>query len=550
MRGMIVNATLIRMDQANIHLRFGNDWLSEKVKAGECPISRFSLKGLMKSDNLPIKRSEEQHWGTVPVLIRIGSDDASLVQIPRVNKRMVSTRVDILSIISRLRFFDSFTADQKRQMVSDDAHFRVYNPGELLIRQGSSDQSLFIILAGRVAVTEASGGTVLAVLRAGDIFGEMAFLTDTRRTANVAARDSVIALKLDKLMFEQLNPEIREKFKDKIIEKLVARLNMGNKELSRLNAAVNKGFSESSESNTAPVGPPFRSSQAPDFVSGRELIRKIISNTASLPAMPEVMLKVQQLINHPGTGPAQLAKIIETDPAMVTGILKVANSAYYGFRGKVATIQHASALFGTRRLAELITTISAGGVLGKAMDGYGLAAGDLWRHSIAVACTAGEIAVELGSDTPDSAYMAGLLHDMGKIILDPFVRERKVLFDHYHATHPEKTIQETEHDILGFDHAMIASLLCEKWSLPRSIGFGIKNHHQPSSAGEHQLSHIVYMADYINIQADRGGLGNAFNQALDDTTRSMVPLDPDTLRTVAERARQYTHSLTERLIQP
>lgn len=58
------------------------------------------------------------------------------------------------------------------------------------------------------------------------------------------------------------------------------------------------------------------------------------------------------------------------------------------------------------------------------------------------------------------------------------------------------------------------------------------------------------MADYINIQADRGGLGNAFNQALDDTTRSMVPLDPDTLRTVAERARQYTHSLTERLIQP
>jgi HD-like signal output (HDOD) protein len=141
--------------------------------------------------------------------------------------------------------------------------------------------------------------------------------------------------------------------------------------------------------------------------------------------MPEVMLKVQQLIKHPGTSPAQLARIIETDPAMVTGILKVANSAYYGFRGKVATIQHASSLFGTRRLAELITAMSAGGVLGKAMVGYGLKAGDMWRHSIAVACTAGEIASASSAETFDSAYMAGLLHDVGKIILDPLFMSEK-----------------------------------------------------------------------------------------------------------------------------
>lgn len=461
---------------------------------------------------------------------------------------MVSTHIEILSIISRLSFFNLFTTDEKRQIVSDDAHFRVYHPGELLIRQGSSDQSLFIILTGTVAVTEASGGTVLAVLTAGDIFGEMAFLTDTRRTANVAARESVIALKLDKVMFEQLSPEIREKFKDKIIEKLVVRMDAANKELTRLNAAVNSGFSESSEIDGAPAGPLFNASQEAAFVSGRELIRTIISNTTSLPAMPEVMIKVQKMIKHPGTSPAQLAKIVETDPAMVSGILKVANSAYYGFRGKVSTIRHASALFGTRRLAELITTMSAGGVLGRAMDGYGLKAGDLWRHSIAVACTAGEIASEIGADKLESAYMAGLLHDMGKIILDPFVRERKVLFDHYFSTHPEKTVQDAERDILGFDHAVIAAILCEKWSLPRSISFGIRHHHQPSSAGDHQLSHIVHLADHISIQADMGGLGSACVQALDETTRAMVPLDPERLIAAAEKARQYMQSLTGRLV--
>ncbi|MBC2713215.1 MAG: HDOD domain-containing protein [Desulfosarcina sp.] len=463
---------------------------------------------------------------------------------------MVSTHVEILPIINRIGFFNSFTADEKRQMVSDDAHFRVYKPGEMLIRQGSSDQSLFIIFTGTVNVTEGVGGTILAVLRAGDIFGEMAFLTDTRRTANVVAMESVIALKLDRVLFEQLSLEIREKFKDKIIEKLVARLDKANKELARLNAAVSAGFSESSKSTGTSAGPSFTDSPAPVFVSGRELIRKIISNTASLPAMPEVMIKVQQMIKHPGTSPAQLAKIIETDPAMVAGILKVANSAYYGFRGKVSTIQHASALFGTRRLAELITAMSAGGVLGKAMEGYGLKAGDMWRHSIAVACTAGEIAAAVGSDAPDSAYMAGLLHDIGKIILDPHVRKRKVLFDHYYSTHPEKTVQDAERDILGFDHAVIAAILCENWNLPRSISFGIRHHHQPSAAGDHQLSHIVHLADYITIQAGLGCAGKASCQDLDEASRSMVPLDPETLRTAAEKARRYMESLTGRLLRP
>jgi CRP-like cAMP-binding protein len=361
---------------------------------------------------------------------------------PRQREKMGKEHVEILPIINRLGFFDSFTTNDKRQMVSDDAHFRVYASGETLIRQGSSDRSLFIILTGTVNVTEASGEMTLAVLRPGDIFGEMAFLTDTRRSATVTARESVIALKLDQQMFEKLATDIREKFKDKIIEKLVVRLNAANKELVRLKSAVSDRFAESSKSMNLATGPSSPDQPAADFLSGRELIRKIIADTSCLPAMPAVMVKVRQMIQHQGTSPAQLAKIIETDPSMVAGILKVANSAYYGFRGKVSTIQHASALFGTRRLAELITAMSAGGVLGKAMSGYGLEAGDMWRHSVAVAVTAGEIAAATASDALDSAYMAGLLHDVGKIILDPYVRERKALFSHYYANYPEKRFRK------------------------------------------------------------------------------------------------------------
>ena len=457
---------------------------------------------------------------------------------------MVSTPVEILSIINRLGFFNSFTAQEKRQMVSDDAHFRVYHPGEMLIRQGHSDQSLFIILTGTVKITEGASGTFLAVLQAGDILGEMAFLTNTRRTANVVARESVIALKLDRVLFEQLSPEIREKFKDKIIEKMVARLDAANKEMSRLNAALKTGSPETMKIAGRQAGLSISDSPEPLYVSGRELIRKIISNPASLPAMPEIMNEVQQIIKQPATSPAQLVNIIEKDTAIVAGILKVANSPLYGFRGKVATIQHASALFGSRRLAELITAISAGRVLEKPLEGYGLASGDLWRHSMAVACMAGEIAAAVGLNASDTVYTAGLFHDVGKTILDPYVRERKVLFDNYTATHPEKTLPDAERDILGVDHAVIAAILCENWHMPRSVSFGIRHHHQPSSAGDHQLSHILHLADYFTLQAGLGVSGTAFCQELDEGSRPLVALDADTINAALEKARQYVDSLT------
>ena len=467
---------------------------------------------------------------------------------PEVKESMGGSQIEILSIINRLHFFSSFTTDEKRQIVSDDAHFRVYNPGEVLIRKGSDEQSLFIILTGTVSVTEGYGDTILAVLKAGDILGEMAFLTDMRRSATVTARESVIALKLDKMRFDRLAPQIREKFKDKIIEKLVTRLDAANKELTRLSAAVKGNASESSKDAAANRAPLSSKPAETNLATGRELIRKIIANTASLPAMPEVMIKVQHLIKLPGTTPAQLSKIIETDPAIVAGILKVANSAYYGFRGKVTSIHHASALFGPRRLAELIAAMSAGGMLGKAMNGYGLKAGDMWRHAIAVAVTASEIAAAVSEEALESAYMAGLLHDVGKIILNPHLQQRGLLFDQFFLIHPEKTIQEAERNILGFDHAMIASILCDNWNLPKSISFAIRHHHQPSTANDHHLSHIVHLADYYTAKAGITVTGKAAGQVLDSSSHSVVRLEPDALRAMAEKASEYVKSLTGRML--
>lgn len=456
-------------------------------------------------------------------------------------EQRVSTPAQIRAIIDRLDFFSLFSADEKRCIAADDARFRSYAPGEMLIRQGSRDRSLFIVLSGTVSVVGPAGDTILAVLGAGEIFGEMALLTDSRRAANVIARESVIVLKMDRGPFDRLAAQIREKFKDQIIVKLAARLKTANRELSRCQAlAAENGF-------RFPAAPanrlqPVSSSAA--FLAGRELIHHLVAKTRSLPSVPEVMIKVQRIVRRPGTTPAQLTKLIETDPAMVAGILKVANSAYYGFRGKVTSIQHAAALLGTRRLAELITAMSAGAVLGQAMAGYGIKAGNMWRHAVAVAAAAAEIAGEIGSDDMDSAYMAGLLHDVGKIVLDPYVQERHMLFAHFSATHPGRPIQDAERVILGFDHAVAAAVLCEKWNLPRTVAFGIRHHHNPSSAGDHPLSHIVHLADQLAIQAGLGDAGHpAASGPQDGLSGSTLNIEPERLALLMAHVGQYVHSL-------
>ena len=460
---------------------------------------------------------------------------------------MGSPQIEILPILNRLKLFSAFTTEEKRWIVSEETHFERYHSGEMLIRRGSGDRSMYIILNGTVSVTGGQGDAVLAVLNPGDILGEMAFLTGIRRSANVIAREPVIVLKLDKGWFDQLPAEIREKFKDKIIEKLVARLEATNSQLGQINRVEEEAEPDPGQPDKNEKAPSLAEIPETTLASGRDLMRRIANNTSQLPAMPEVMIKVQKMIQMPGTTPGELAKIVETDPAIVAGILKVANSAFYGFRGQVTSIQHASALFGTRRMAELIAASSASGMLGKGLGGYGLKRGVLWRHCIGVAVIASEISTAISGDSLENAYMAGLMHDVGKIILGPTVNQRAHLFDQFFTLNPEKTIQDAERHILGFDHAMIAGMVCDNWNLPKSISFAIRNHHQPEVADDHLLSHIVHLADHYATKAGMSATGKAGGKDLHQDSHFVVGLEPDGLQAIAEKARHYVRSFTGQL---
>jgi predicted Zn finger-like uncharacterized protein len=230
--------------------------------------------------------------------------------------------------------------------------------------------------------------------------------------------------------------------------------------------------------------------------SGIKLKYGILRTLDDLPAMPHVVQKAQEVMARPDSDVKELAKIIELEQAIATRVLKLANSAYYGLSGKVFSVQHASVLLGFKALGELISVAGISNLMSKDLKGYQLDAGDLWQHSIAVAFASRIIANRKNTDFGNLAFFAGLIHDAGKLILDPYVYERKDDFDEFMAN-GGNTFINAEKTILGFDHSEIASELCQKWKIPNDQRIAIKFHHNPSKSDGNELAFILHMADYI-----------------------------------------------------
>ncbi len=141
----------------------------------------------------------------------------------------------MLEILGRLDFFKSFSSYEKRKTIDLKTQFLIFQDGEKLVEEGSKDRAFYIIIEGDVNITKGNNGQVIASLHAGDFFGEVAFLTDTTRTANVIADGMAIVFKVDRELFECLESDTREKFKDNIIKKLVSRIEEMNNMFLKIN---------------------------------------------------------------------------------------------------------------------------------------------------------------------------------------------------------------------------------------------------------------------------------------------------------------------------
>jgi len=246
---------------------------------------------------------------------------------------------------------------------------------------------------------------------------------------------------------------------------------------------------------------------APDQKASRQdqdLMKKILSAVEDLPPMPQIVLKAQQVMAKPNAGFKEIGAIIETDQAIAARVLRMANSSFYGLSGMVTSVHQASVILGLKVLGELTLLLGTSKLLDRELKGYGVDAGTLWKHSLAVAFGSKLIANKRIPRFENDAFSAGLIHDAGKLVLDPYIFQKKPEFDVL-MQDGKKNFLDAEKELLGFDHAELTAELCRFWKIPENQTLAIRCHHEPAlMQEERKLADILHVANVIAIRSGYG----------------------------------------------
>jgi len=240
-----------------------------------------------------------------------------------------------------------------------------------------------------------------------------------------------------------------------------------------------------------------------DTRPGNEIPKKptqkdIIHAIEAIRPIPQAALKIIHLISGGDYDIHEVVATIGTDQVLTSQTLRLCNSALVGPRRPIESIDKAVLILGQGHLLQMVATAAVSSLLNNGGDGYALLKGGLFKHAVGTAHTARILAKETKTTNGGVAYTAGLLHDVGKIVLDRYFASFRPLF--YQLHHPgENFLTNLEAQFLGIDHQEAGALLAETWGLPDSIIQVVAHHHQPSQAqqGHSALVHLIYLADLL-----------------------------------------------------
>lgn len=255
--------------------------------------------------------------------------------------------------------------------------------------------------------------------------------------------------------------------------------------------------------------------------------RDILAKVHAVPPLPEVVFKLQKYCNDPNVSYPELAKVIEVDPGLTTSLLRLANSAYFGCEQSIGSVQYAMTRLGLKRVYQIVLAVCVAPMARQPIRGYDLSPVMLWQHAIATAMASEYLAQELGSADPSDAFTAGMLHDMGKIVLGNFV---DVDMGRIRQSMAQDGIpfDEAERRVLGADHASVAASLLQRWQLPVRIVNAVRFHHHPSACTEPEpLLDIVHIADVLCRDVGWGMGADAMQYRFDSTSAERLSLPPD-----------------------
>jgi len=229
-------------------------------------------------------------------------------------------------------------------------------------------------------------------------------------------------------------------------------------------------------------------------------VKQIVTNIRNLPTPPIVFHQIQKVINDPRVSAGEIASILSEDPAMSVKVLKLTNSAFYGLTREIESVKQAVVIVGMEAVKNLVLSASVLDMF-KGENSNQEFQERFWRHSLAVAFGARMLSRRIktrGLVDPDSAFSAGLLHDIGKMVLCCFLaNENKQVSAERESDRTSQTF-EIEERVLGYNHAQIGAMLAVQWKLPQRLGDAIACHHHPQlSESDTPIAYMIHVANYL-----------------------------------------------------
>ena len=261
---------------------------------------------------------------------------------------------------------------------------------------------------------------------------------------------------------------------------------------------------------------------------------RIVTSVLKVATLPEVAVKFSEAIRDPLTSNQDLENIVSEDSALAAKVLMIANSALFNFPSKIDTISNAITIIGHKQLSEVILSCSIVAMF-KDIPHDVIDMEQFWRHSIAVATAARIIASSRREQNIEKYFTAGLLHDIGKLII--FVEAPKYAAEVLKQCSVKKELMhKVEKDVLGFDHAKLGAMLLKKWKLPSDVVTAVYYHHMPSvSSGNIIAPAIIHIADILTHALQFGSSGEEFVPTLNEKSWKALDLEVEIIGPVLEQ---------------
>ena len=229
------------------------------------------------------------------------------------------------------------------------------------------------------------------------------------------------------------------------------------------------------------------------------LVPQVLRSLKNLPPFPMVAQRALLLLNKPEVSIQELVEVVKFDPAITANILRISNSAYFGLRREIHSLHQALLLLGTQELLKIIIASGATRLFSAPTPGYFTERQGLWRHSVSCALMVDLLSRELTMSDQATGFTAGLMHDIGKVVLSLFVEQK--FHEIMEVVEQEGvSFQAAEKIILGVDHAEMGGEMARMWDFPDRLRLAITYHHlDKPEAYTDDLILLVYLGDILTM---------------------------------------------------